>query len=157
MLVTAFTSLEEVMLCTFCSWSYFELPFVCPWFFVFVLLHPHHLILLNIILLNCTCHRRGLFVLFFWLCYSACRILVPWPRIEPMPPWQVLTTGLPGKPPQREPFGIRKGSHQLLICSRPFPLYFQVYLFELVFRWMLISLRQSPLGWSCDITLANEM
>ena len=37
---------------------------------------------------------------YFWLCCVACRILVPWPGIKPLPlHWErrVLTTGLPGK------------------------------------------------------------
>ena len=37
---------------------------------------------------------------YFWSCCVACRILVPWPGIKPMPlhwEWSVLTTGLPEK------------------------------------------------------------
>ena len=38
---------------------------------------------------------------FFWLCHWACRILVPWPRMGPVPPavWKLglPPTGLPGK------------------------------------------------------------
>ena len=44
------------------------------------------------------------FFYFFWLCYMACRILVPWSRIELVPlqyGLRVLTTGLPGKSPIR--------------------------------------------------------
>ena len=37
---------------------------------------------------NITCAFVSKFILFiyFWLCHTACRILVPWPGIKPMPP-----------------------------------------------------------------------
>ena len=33
-----------------------------------------------------TCQTCILFCFVFWPCHAACRILVPWPGIEPMPP-----------------------------------------------------------------------
>ena len=37
------------------------------------------------------------FTFLFWLCYVACRILVPWTRIEPGPwQWKYLTAEPPG-------------------------------------------------------------
>ena len=82
------------------------------------------------------------FILFFGHGHSPCRILVPWPRIEPRPQqwvhW-VITTGPPGIP---EPFVLYIVSlnfivlswSQLhinlprlnLIFSMPFPEYFLV-------------------------------
>ena len=44
-----------------------------------------------------------LFLLFGGLCCAACKVWVPWPGIEPMPPaleCDILTTGTQGKPQQ---------------------------------------------------------
>ena len=46
--------------------------------------------------------------MFWFFGHEACGILAPWPGIEPTPPaleGEVLTTGLPGKSPERRHFG----------------------------------------------------
>ena len=50
----------------------------------------------------------------FWPHYAACRILVPWPGIEPMPPEleaQVLTTG-----PLVKPLSLLTLTQPWLLC-----------------------------------------
>ena len=54
-----------------------------------------------------------LFFFFFWLYHTACGILVPWPGMEPMPPYWEHRTLNPGL--QRSPWRVWE-VHNLLMC-----------------------------------------